>query len=74
LGVGDEEFVASVPKLVNSKNVLYVGLNEWQPSEKKVMEQFDLSVFPPEDLVEDSSSVLKWLEKVTQLKYLFTLT
>lgn len=68
LGVGDEEFVASVPKLVNPKNVLYVGLNEWQPSEKKVMEQFDLSVVPPEDLVEDSSSVLKWLEKVNPAK------
>jgi arginase len=68
LGIGDKEFVAAVPKLVNPKNILYVGLNERQPSEKKVMEQFDLSVVPPEDLVEDSSSVLKWLETVNPAK------
>ncbi|MGG0412263.1 arginase family protein [Peribacillus simplex] len=68
LGVGDEEFVASIPKLVNPNNILYVGLNEWQPSEKKVMEQFDLSAVTPEELVEDSSSVLQWLEKVNPAK------
>ncbi|MCY8235309.1 arginase family protein [Priestia endophytica] len=68
LGVGDEEFVAAVPKLVDPNNVLYVGLNDWQPSEKKVMEQFNLSAVLPEDLVEDSSSVLNWLETVNPAK------
>lgn len=68
LGIGDSEFVSTVPKLINPKNILYVGLNEWQPSEKKVMEQLDLSVVSPEDLVEDSSSVLKWLETVNPAK------
>ncbi|MQR89004.1 arginase family protein [Bacillus megaterium] len=68
LGVGDQEFVAAVPKLVNPNNILYVGLNEWQPSEQKVMEQFDLSAVKPESLVEDSSSVLDWLEKVNPAK------
>ncbi|MFP7223902.1 arginase family protein [Priestia filamentosa] len=68
LGIGDEEFVASVPKKVNPDNILYVGLNDWQPSEKKVMEQFNLSAVTPEELVEDSLPVLNWLEKVKPSK------
>lgn len=68
LGVGDHEFIAAVPKLVNPDNILYVGINEWQSSEQKVMEQFDLSAVKPESLVEDSSPVLDWLEKVNPAK------
>ncbi|WP_318619409.1 arginase family protein [Priestia megaterium] len=68
LGIGDEEFVSAVPRLVNPNNILYVGLNDRQPSEKKVMEQFNLSVVPPEELVEDSSAVLNWLEEVKPSK------
>ncbi|MED4761434.1 arginase family protein [Priestia megaterium] len=68
LGIGDEEFVSAVPKLVNPDNILYVGLNDRQPSEKKVMEQFNLRVVPPEELIEDSLAVLKWLEEVKTSK------
>ncbi|MGF9946192.1 arginase family protein [Priestia megaterium] len=68
LGIGDEEFVSAVPRLVNPNNILYVGLNDRQPSEKKVMEQFNLSVVPPEELIEDSSAVLNWLEEAKPSK------
>lgn len=62
LGVGDEDFVAEVPKLVDPKNVLYVGLNDGTASEKEVMDRFNLSVVKPEEIVKDSSSVLDWLD------------
>ncbi|WP_235852041.1 arginase family protein [Niallia nealsonii] len=63
LGVGDEDFVAEVPKLVNPDKVLYVGLNDGTDSEKEVMKQFDLSVVRPEAILKDSSPVLDWLHK-----------
>ncbi|TBL71067.1 arginase family protein [Paenibacillus thalictri] len=68
LGVGDEEFIASVPKLVEPDHVLYVGLNEWSAEEEKVMNQFQLNAVTPEELVNDSSAVLNWLEKLRPSK------
>ncbi|WP_176586021.1 arginase family protein [Priestia megaterium] len=68
LGVGDEEFVASVPKLVHPNQVLYVGLNEWSTEEEKVMNQFHLNAVTPEELVKDSSPILNWLEKLNASK------
>ncbi|WP_233711055.1 arginase family protein [Lederbergia citrisecunda] len=67
-GVGDEEFVASVPKLVQPNHVLYVGLNEWSAEEQKVMNQFHLSAITLEELLKDSSPVLNWLEKLNPAK------
>ncbi|WP_411345393.1 arginase family protein [Paenibacillus sp. WLX1005] len=61
LGVGDEEFVAGVPKKVERHQVLYVGLNEWQPKEQEIMDTFDLKAISPEQILDDSSAVLDWL-------------
>ncbi|MED4041316.1 arginase family protein [Niallia taxi] len=68
LGVGDEEFVAEVPKLVNPKNVLYVGLNSWTESENEVMNRFDLSAVRPEEILNNSNPVLDWLQKTKASK------
>ncbi|EOR23087.1 arginase [Niallia nealsonii AAU1] len=63
LGVGDEDFVKEVPRFVRPDKVLYVGLNDGTDSEKEVMSKLRLSVVKPEEIVNDSSAVLNWLEK-----------
>lgn len=62
LGVGDEEFVAEVPRFFKPEQVLYVGLNDMiEPLNSEPMKNMKLDIVSPDEIKQDSSKVLQWL-------------
>ena len=68
MGLGDKDFTDVVPKKIDSNNVLYVGLNSWQQTEKEVIDNLNLSIVTPEDIANNSTSVLEWLNNINASK------
>ncbi|MGQ3478714.1 arginase family protein [Paenibacillus sp. TY11] len=64
LGVGDREFVAEVPRLFNPEQVLFVGLNDMlEPLNSEPLRHMKLDRLGPDEIKQDSSKVLQWLEE-----------
>ena len=62
LGVGDEEFIAEVPRFFKPEQVLYVGLNDMlEPLNSNPMKNMKLDIVGPDEIKQDSSKVLEWL-------------
>lgn len=63
LGLGDSDFVAKVPKLIDPRQVLYVGLNAGTDEERDNINELGLSSLSPADIQADSAKVLDWIGK-----------
>ncbi|WP_233277713.1 arginase family protein [Paenibacillus durus] len=64
LGVGDREFVAEVPRFFNPEQVLFVGLNDMlEPLNSEPLRHMKLARVGPDEIKQDSSRVLQWLEE-----------
>lgn len=64
LGVGDQEFVAEVPRIFNPEQVLFVGLNDLlEPLKSRAFRDMKLDILGPDDIKQDSSKVLQWLHE-----------
>lgn len=62
LGVGDQEFVAEIPRLFNPEQVLYVGLNDMMDAlSSEPMKYMKLDIVGPDEIKQDSSKVLQLL-------------
>ncbi|MFP7222842.1 arginase family protein [Priestia filamentosa] len=63
LGVGDKEFVAEVPRPFKPEQVLFVGLNDMiEALNSKPLQDMNIDIATPDDIKEDSSKVLHWLD------------
>ncbi|RAS77040.1 arginase family protein [Priestia endophytica] len=63
LGVGDKEFVAEVPRPFKPEQVLFVGLNDMMEAlNSKPLQDIKVNIATPDDIKEDSSKVLQWLD------------
>ncbi|MFF2885156.1 arginase family protein [Bacillus toyonensis] len=63
LGVGDKEFIAEVPKPFKPEQILFVGLNDMiEALNSKPLRDMKMDIATPDDIQEDSSKVLQWLE------------
>ncbi|WP_432748998.1 arginase family protein [Pectinatus haikarae] len=69
LGEGDPEFSSEVKFPIKSNMVMYGGLKEIPPSEKKIVNRLGLRWASPKALAETSAPVLDWLTK-NQIKHL----
>ncbi|KAA3507626.1 arginase family protein [Agrobacterium rosae] len=63
MGIGDEEFVAAVPRPVTGDRVLYVGLTETTPYETDFISRNGMTRLSPEDLDGSVQPVLDWLRR-----------
>ena len=61
MGEGDLDFVAAVPRTVDAKRVLYVGLTETTPFETSFIQEHGIARLSPEDLAGSPERVLEWL-------------
>ncbi|MDK1386855.1 arginase family protein [Sinorhizobium sp. 8-89] len=61
MGIGDADFVASVPKPVKGGRILYVGLTETTPFETDFIAKHGMARLSPEDLAGSAEPVLAWL-------------
>jgi arginase len=63
LGIGDKEFVAEVPRPFKPEQVLFVGLNDMMEAlNSKPLQDLKMDIATPDDIKEDSSKVLQWLD------------
>ncbi|MED3727874.1 arginase family protein [Priestia endophytica] len=63
LGVGDKEFVAELPRPFKPEQVLFVGLNDMiEALNSKPLQDMNMDIATPDDIKEDSSKVLRWLD------------
>jgi arginase len=61
MGEGDPAFVATVPRPVEPKRVLIVGLSETSPFETDFIRKHGIARLSPEDLAGSPEPVLRWL-------------
>ncbi|MCY9308088.1 MULTISPECIES: arginase family protein [Bacillus] len=63
MGIGDKEFVAEVPRPFKPEQVLFVGLNDMMEAlHSKPLQNMKFDIATPDDIEEDSSKVLQWLD------------
>jgi arginase len=61
MGEGDPDFVAAVPRTVDPKRVLFVGLTETTPFETDFIQERGIARLSPEDMAGSPERVLEWL-------------
>ncbi|NTG08766.1 arginase family protein [Rhizobium rhizogenes] len=61
MGIGDPDFVAAVPKPVQARQILYVGLTETTPFETDFISEHGLARLGPEDMSGSTERVMEWL-------------
>lgn len=74
MGKGDREMLSVLPAAVDPSNFLYVGVRNWEREEIKVRQkEYGIAQVLKRELTEDSSAVLRWLERHGDSKVLIHL-
>lgn len=64
MGHGDLEVVSQLPATVPASRIALVGIHDWtSAAHEQTAKEWGLSVFSPEALRQDSTSLLEWLRK-----------
>ncbi|MFA5630816.1 MAG: arginase family protein [Porticoccaceae bacterium] len=63
MGKGDADFSKLVPRPVDPKQVLYVGLTETTPFETEFVQQHQIARLSPEQIAASPDAVLEWVRQ-----------
>lgn len=63
LGIGDEEIMNLLPEKFDASKALIVGLRSWDKGMKERQEKLGIKGLSPEEVANDSSTVMKWLKE-----------
>ncbi|WP_423363079.1 arginase family protein [Mycoplasma sp. P36-A1] len=63
LGIGDPKFSNLVEQKLDSKLVLYAGLEEMTTEEKEIVTKHDLKIVTTKELVNNSDIILNWIKE-----------
>ncbi len=64
LGEGDKKIIKALPTKIESKNILYVGLRDWEREQIKTRQkELGINHLSTEDVKTSSNSIINWIQQ-----------